>query len=488
MLCAMKTSFGRLFLLIALMAVTTACAHAPDAEPATASCRNLIARVDARIEERNVGDAQASRVEGFPYFRIDRFLASFRGELSAPDVFNEWVSRLRTLDREARQVELQNLGAANIFSTVEACAQKLLEADREHGTFQAALINATRAPRHYDDAARAVGLYPVTQIGVALGFERWKDQNLPTFNASTSASTNGVIHYGLSRRPLLSPDEVAALIALSSQNALGIADLEGSLLIDFARQFSPVFSVQQETLDDQIGRPYWPSRTAATPQVDRTDPTIYVRLAHTRFKGEVLPQIVYTIWFPARTREGAFDLLSGNLDGLTWRVTLGRDGKPLLYDTFHACGCYHLFFPVAPVTRVEVEQDHDLREAVLVPHEGPVLTIDERVVVHLKAGSHYISALSVSSDPSVDVILRVENEMVGPAFGLRSLPLAPDGRRSLFDPHGIVPGTERAERFLLWPMGIANAGAMRQWGTHATAFVGERHADDAFLLEGAFER
>jgi len=46
--------------------------------------------------------------------------------------------------------------------------------------------------------------------------------------------------------------------------------------------------------------------------------------------------------------------------------------------------------------------------------------------------------------------------------------------------------TERAERWLFWPMGIDSAGAMRQWGRHATAFVGRRHFDDADLLEKRF--
>jgi hypothetical protein len=35
-------------------------------------------------------------------------------------------------------------------------------------------------------------------------------------------------------------------------------------------------------------------------------------------------------------------------------------------------------------------------------------------------------------------------------------------------------------------MGIASAGAMRQWGHHATAFVGRRHFDDADLLARRF--
>jgi hypothetical protein len=36
-------------------------------------------------------------------------------------------------------------------------------------------------------------------------------------------------------------------------------------------------------------------------------------------------------------------------------------------------------------------------------------------------------------------------------------------------------------------MGIASAGAMRQWGRHPTAFVGRRHFDDPQLLDALLE-
>jgi hypothetical protein len=36
-------------------------------------------------------------------------------------------------------------------------------------------------------------------------------------------------------------------------------------------------------------------------------------------------------------------------------------------------------------------------------------------------------------------------------------------------------------------MGIPHPGEMRQWGHHATAFVGRRHFDDPYLLEDVFE-
>ena len=80
---------------------------------------------------------------------------------------------------------------------------------------------------------------------------------------------------------------------------------------------------------------------------------------------------------------------------------------------------------------------------------------------------------------------------------LRSLPvaLAPStaatapprpAHRSVYDPQGLIPGSERLERFFFWPMGIRSAGQMRQWGRHATAFVGRRHFDDPRLLDRYF--
>ena len=49
-----------------------------------------------------------------------------------------------------------------------------------------------------------------------------------------------------------------------------------------------------------------------------------------------------------------------------------------------------------------------------------------------------------------------------------------------------MPGTERGERLLFWPTGVEDTGAMRQWGRHATAFLGRRHFDDPDLIERRF--
>jgi hypothetical protein len=69
---------------------------------------------------------------------------------------------------------------------------------------------------------------------------------------------------------------------------------------------------------------------------------------------------------------------------------------------------------------------------------------------------------------------------------LRSLADSKGGRRSMFSPDSLAPGSERLERFILWPTGVVSPGAMRQYGRHAVAFVGERHFDDPFFMNSMF--
>ncbi len=81
--------------------------------------------------------------------------------------------------------------------------------------------------------------------------------------------------------------------------------------------------------------------------MDASHAVVYVAPRTTRYGEQVLLQLTYTIWFPERPPEGAFDALAGRLDGLVWRVTLAPDGEPLLFDSIHPCGCFHQFFPTA---------------------------------------------------------------------------------------------------------------------------------------------
>jgi hypothetical protein len=196
--------------------------------------------------------------------------------------------------------------------------------------------------------------------------------------------------------------------------------------------------------------------------------------SYTRFGGEVLLQLNYIIWLPDRPPNGWIDIYAGKFDGLIWRVTLRMDGKPLAFDSIHSCGCYYQIFPGAGV---RVAQPEDGSEPIFSPM--PILGPNpgERVLVRLASSTHFIQAVA-SEKPSPDA----------KHYGwldydqLRSLPMPSGLNRSMFDSDGLVRCSQRPERFLLWPMGVPSAGAMRQWGTHAIAFLGKRHFDDPWLM------
>jgi hypothetical protein len=242
--------------------------------------------------------------------------------------------------------------------------------------------------------------------------------------------------------------------------------------------YAPSFEIEIGGDYDRFGALRWASE-GVVPEVDAADLAVYVQTSTTRYAGRMLLQLVYTIWFPERPAERDGDLLAGRLDGLVWRVTLAPDGEPLVYDTIHPCGCYHMFFPT-PRAHARPAPD-SLDEWAFAPLELPRVRAGERPRVALASRTHYVTGVTLVHGAD-----RVVRYAFHPYGELRSLARADGSSRSVFGADGLVAGSERAERFYFWPMGIASAGAMRQWGHHATAFVGRRHFDDADLFERRF--
>ncbi|QEM80335.1 hypothetical protein [Halomonas binhaiensis] len=475
------------------------------------SCLNTLAVFDETVAAAGVADAGYARIAGFPYLRSDRLLASFNHQLHddpSDPRYSDWLTRMRALDAEARRIEAANLPPAqrqrlgqelvtrNPVATANACADTLLAEEllgAEDHVARAALQEAVEVPDSYLTAWRVMGLYPLTSLGLAAGYEGWKRGYLDAFRQdvqglpAAALSSDAMTYYV----PAVVGDSLDAAdewLRSAPRSPLGLLDIDDQALLRLAAYHAPVFSVGVRNHDDALGAPYWrQGPKGPLPAVDTNHPMADVRLAHTRYQGQILPQLVYTVWFPARTRSDAMDILGGRLDGLVWRVTLGPNGRPLIYDSMHPCGCYHLFFPVPPLQRVEVAADNDPREAPLTPISAPPLEDGQRMGLRLAPTSHFLEGLAVSeSIPSgaIPYTLRLVSEP--PKYGRRSLALPDGGRRSLFNSQGLVETTERLERFILWPSGIRSPGAMRQWGNHATVFVGRRHFDDPFLFEEGF--
>jgi hypothetical protein len=329
-------------------------------------------------------------------------------------------------------------------------------------------------PDDYSTAQRALGLYWLTKWPFMAGVREYHAGVLEAFGRALAPPAGGaVVRYAPPAAPPLARPRVEGV-----PNALGIPEPTGDALDALFAAHAPVFEVETAGAYDRPGALAWREGEAA-PVVDAAQPAVYRHAAWTRYGERTLLQLVYTIWFPARPPGSPGDLLAGRLDGVTWRVTLAPDGEPLVYDSMHPCGCFHLFFPTpraaprpAPSGGVEW---------MFAPQSLPRVADGERPVVRVATRTHYVERVRLERAPAGG-----ERYALRPYDELRSLPLPQGGRRSPFGPDGIIAGTERAERFLFWPMGVASPGAMRQAGRHATAFVGRRHFDDADLMEKRF--
>ncbi len=492
-----------------LSLVLAACSVAPDSHwPDTAAlrdnqegCRLFQELMAAEIERAGTRDAEAVAVAGFPFLRTNRFLASFAASDLDAAATQEWVDQMQTLANETMSLEFHNLdrvsrqrldsialGAfeSTAIDTITACANRAAQDLMGSRQALSLLRTATVVPDHYDDAQRVVGAYPLTALPVAMGYSQWRRSNLGSFGRPPeNLPVNGtrIAYFPEFGQRALSAADVRAILDLSNSNSLSIPAPSAADTDLLFQAFAPVWIVDVNGPDDRIGRVSW--NNTGTLSVNTAEPVVYRKLTWTRFNGDVLLQLNYLAWFPARTKTGTFDLLGGSLDAVIWRVTLAPDGQPLIYDTIHACGCYHLFFPVPPLVPSPGPPPHDIRERAESPMPGPTLEAGQRVAIWLSGVSHYVQTLTLTSDQS-ELEDPKETYALMPADGLRQL-ARPDGQtQSIYGPDGLVDGTERLERFLLWPMGIASPGAMRQWGTHATAFVGRRHFDNAYLFENAF--
>lgn len=444
-------------------------------------CAGWYEALDARIAAARVSDAQDFRVPGFPYLRTDRLLASFAERARLSDAaFHAYVQRLIALDLAAREREIGNLGAVpapELLGQARTCARLLSERDFAEPAVRTTLLENSRVPDDYSDGARLAGLYPLTRLFFSRGVRAWEDEVRASF-AAVHVETNVVRYAPPAGQPALSRAEAASLIGRAELDALGIPRLSARELARFAAAYAPSVEVRITGDYDRPGALRW-GADPTTPEVDTAAPVVYVQQAHTRYGERVLLQLVYTMWFSERPREREGDLLAGRLDGLVWRVTLAPDGEPLVYDSIHPCGCYHQFFPTARARPAPAPDAFE--EWAFSPLRLPRVGENERPLLRLAPRTHFLEGVALTRDAEsvVRYALRDYDE-------LRSLPRADGSRRSAFGPDGVIPGTERAERLVFWPMGIRAAGAMRQWGRQATAFVGRRHFDDADLLERRF--
>ncbi len=492
---------ARTTLMCLLFAYLTGCAQLgvlPDPDSARSQCDELFNALDNAVVEQGVQDAQDRRLSVAPYLRVNRLLSSFRDEVRGKTL-QQWLDAMQDLGIQGWAIEYANLSAAvqqSLWEQAQAVTARVTtftqvlnecaDQDRQQNfsteAEQQALRKAAVVEDNYSMIKRILGVYPLSALVFRKGISDWHEETRRRFALSlTQMPVSGHLQrYTTGQTKRLLKSEVQDILRTSAMNPLQIPVPTEAQLASLMSTYAPIYEIDTVSDDDRIGVPMLSE--GAQIEVDTQQPMVYQYVSHTRFQQQVLLQLNYLIWFPARTATSGLDLLAGKLDGITWRVTLLPNGEPLVFDTMHNCGCYHLFFAGPDVT--VLPEETGLTEPAFFPTHRHFSHAELPLVLRISSGSHYIEAVyPQAGDPGPDHLYSLRS-----ADGLRNLPWAGVQHRSLYDQQGLVAGSERLERFLFWPMGIPSAGAMRQAGHHATAFVGRRHFDDAYLFESLLER
>jgi len=456
-------------------------------DTARQACEALFQRLDQEVRSARSADAAAARIDGFPWLRVTRPLASFAGELDSGPGFQAWLLQLSLADAQARGHELVNLPyqqrvalqrawrssadkqqlAASLPLALEQCRELFNHELLQDEQAMARLRASATVPDAYRDWQRVLGLYPFAAL-----IARPRVEALHARLASRPLPDSAALRLYAAAPGL--PPEVPRLLV---RDALGIPDPAAVQARQLLHEHAPVWAIEQQGPADIPGALLLDAHDQ--PFAAGWHPVEYRRISWTRFGGEVLLQLNYSLWFSERPASGLLDIYAGHLDSVTWRVTLNTDGSVLAYDSIHGCGCYYMLWP-AEDWRVRTPQPTE--EPVYSPGIAPQPAAAERVQLTLEGGTHYLLAAQL-----VGAGQAARELFVLPEDNLRSLPRPAGGRRSAFGSDGMISASRRAERFVLWPLGVPSAGASRQHGQHAIAFIGRRHFDDPYLLENLLE-
>jgi hypothetical protein len=450
-------------------------------EPARADCAALFA--DQRRLTTASADGQYQRLEGFAGLRSDRLLAALGRSAKTSEQRRLWLQQLAARDAEASAIEWANRpvtgrarghghGAQPSQSSQQPFQQSQLASCRaaqvqrlseDDSAFQQA-VDAAQVTDDYRGWARALGLYPLFKPFYQHAIRAWQTQAAQAQAPVESA-----------RWLTYQPFEAAQpMLGILMHDALGLPQPTAQQRAALLAQHAPLLRIEQLSRADRLGSPGFAADGQRS--FDPLVPQLYQQLGWSRLDGRWHLQLVYQLWFSQRPKAHGLDLYAGELDGLIWRVTLNDQGDAVLYDAIHPCGCWHAFFlPASSPWQFRQPAQQEARSARRLQNTG-----QHAATLWLSGREHRLLWVDERRSPYPAIeYLRSELDQ------LRQLP-HPQGRRSLYGPDGLVAGSERLERWLLWPSGVRSPGAMRQWGRHATAFVGRAQFDDPQLLDQYF--
>ncbi|MCG8415693.1 MAG: hypothetical protein MI746_15875 [Pseudomonadales bacterium] len=470
----------RVFLLLTLLSLA-ACQSSPPAFTSNdiywQECNAIAEEFRDQIEGADVVNAGFPHVDSAPFLHSTRFYDALAHEVTDDSQARELLSTMARLGDRIRRSENANLTSpdnANRLNAISQCSLVVAN-DVSQARLRQQLLTEIRAnpavKDHYSSAAQWLGLLPLLRPVFNWRIALLHAEEQSWFAAEESFDSSVSYEF---------EDERAAPLAASSFNAayadsaLHLPTFSDADMVKLFTRFAPKLTVDTQGNKDYLGTPTVENGSA---RVDTQQVTSFYLPSYTRFADRNLLQLNYVFWFPAREPRAWIDLYSGQIDSLIWRVTLDESGEVLLYDSIHSCGCYHKYYLAskailnrASTERVEPANIFNVSE----------LRHEEGLHLLVTSNEHYIVGLNNAA------VEEARSYSLVPYSQLYNLDSS-DGARSLFASDGIIDGSERLERLTLWPTGINNVGAMRQWGTHATGFVARQHFDDATLFDRYFQ-
>ncbi len=415
-------------------------------------CFTLLKTLREHAELKNLQDAQTVPVSEYPQFRVNRVLASFDLHALNQRQLQRWGELAKREAITGFETELKRLNSPehrrnNAFE----CINKL----------PSLAPNDLKMPKlsAYDHSVRKTNLHKLVDGLLLTSIHREQKTMYKHFGGSS--------HYIIPKiRYTTAPP-----ITIKKSHRLKVNEIQTDVLglpaptfiqlSQFAKQHAPEIDLEHMDKNDQI--------------IPEHAPEIHWLHSYTKINDQWHLQIIYHWFYPARETN---DLYSGWLDGLIWRVTLDSQYKnALVYDSIHPCGCYHrVFIP---------EKSHLKLKAINQKKENPLfhridVPLNKRLRIRIDQGEHYIG--NVQNLNNLDPIppVRKHYKLI-PYKKLRQS--LQDNGKPFFNGQGIVDGSQRLERFILWQHGIKSPGAMRQWGVHAINFINQRHFDDVELFD-----
>lgn len=461
----MQTNSGYFLTLVFILLILSGCAT-QFTGVYQSDCEQVLTVAESKAKQAGLWHYSHQQLP-LPGLSADRMLALKGQSLNSEREVGLWLqyaaenywSQLESAWSYMPAPERENL--ASLYS----CHQQLLGSYTANWQRLKPEIVQWQAQDSYQEWRRWVGGGWLMRWPLSIGIAGWHQEARQSFGQN---SADKLVRYKMEANSVDDNTHTAMPEVRIRYDALGYPhfDQESALW----RYHAPQLEVAVEGEFDRLITPYRDNNGEV--QLSAA-PIVFTHKSYTQWKGKTLLQLNYQWWFSERPG-GPLNIYAGKLDGIIWRVTLDQEGRALWYDSIHSCGCYYQLF--IPQDKYQVASEFQAEQPLVF-----ALTDwgDGRATISISSREHQVVGVAFSEPfASGEIYDLTPLENLSHRSSLQQQPL--------FRKHGIVDGTERLERWLLWPMGVRSPGAMRLVGNHAIAFIGERHFDDPFLYHELF--